>query len=129
MTKDRNTFAKRQREMDRKHKADAKRQRRVQRKQEAATQPDSDALSDVEQGAATATRSSSPLSSNQCSVLMVFRRFRMNPGRMLCFSRSDVEAYREPLTELTDQGLIVKEKFTGGYSLTPHGFAAMQSLA
>jgi hypothetical protein len=129
MTKDRNTFAKRQREMDRKHKADTKRQRRVKRKQEAATQSDSDAIFAVEQGATAATDSSSTLSSTQCSVLMVFRRFRMNPGRMLCFSRSDVEAYHEPLTELADQGLIVKEKFTGGYSLTPHGFAAMQSLA
>ena len=134
MTKDRNTFAKRQREMDRKHKADVKRQRRVKKKQEAAMRSESDAADATEPvGDATtdssSTDSSSVLSDTERSVLNIFRRFQMETGQMLCLSRSEVETFHQPLAELADRGLIVAEKFAGGYSLTPNGFAAMRSLA
>jgi hypothetical protein len=43
MARDRNTYAKRQRETDKKHKADAKRLRRVKRKEDAkAVEPSPD---------------------------------------------------------------------------------------
>jgi hypothetical protein len=71
----------------------------------------------------------STLSPGQQAVLTVFRRFRMTPGHMLCFSRADEDAFRTPLTELAEGGLLVTERFSGGYSLTASGFAAMQAMA
>jgi len=48
---------------------------------------------------------------------------------MLCFSGQDLERDRTALNGLSDKELLVKEKFKGGYSLTPAGFAAMQECA
>lgn len=48
MAKDRNTFAKRQREVEKKRKADEKRQRRLRKKQEAEESDEMDAASDDE---------------------------------------------------------------------------------
>lgn len=45
---------------------------------------------------------------------------------MLCFSGPDLLRDQATLQLLTDKGLLVKEKFTGGYSLTLAGFAAMK---
>ena len=127
MAKDRNTVAKRQREMERKRKADEKRQHRARRKQhaEGPSGPERDPEAEP---VAEPTDSLSTLSSTELSVLEIFRRFRMSPGQMLCFSRSDVEALQTPLTELANDGLLVAESFSGGYSLTPTGFAAMQAI-
>jgi hypothetical protein len=46
---------------------------------------------------------------------------------MLCFSSSDIVAFRMPLAELADNGLLIAEKFLGGYSLTQAGFAALRN--
>jgi hypothetical protein len=128
MAKDRNTFAKRQREMERKRKADEKRLHRVRKKQEAANPSEPERASAAVRQPEPPTDSPSVLPSTQQAVLTVFRRFRMTPGQMLCFSRTDMEAFRTPLAELAHNGLVVAEKFSGGYSLTPAGFATMQAI-
>jgi hypothetical protein len=128
VAKDRNTFAKRQREMDRKRKADEKRLHRARRKQDVTRPAGPEQMPATEQLPEPPLDSPTTLSSTQLAVLAVFRRFRMGPGQMLCFSRSDVEVFCAPLRELADNGLLVTERFSGGYSLTPTGFAAMQAI-
>ena len=116
MAKDRNTVAKRQREMEKKRKANEKRERRAKRKQQSE-----DAESDGSE------ESSSPLSPAEHAVLSVFRKYLMIPGKMLCFNNADLESFARPLAELTSKQLLVVERFRGGYSLTESGFAAMQA--
>ncbi|MHB0957145.1 MAG: hypothetical protein ACYC6N_08525 [Pirellulaceae bacterium] len=113
MAKDRNTFAKRQREMEQKRKASEKRENRNRKKQpsEMVAEPAS---------------AESSLSMPELAVLEVFRKFRMSPGQMLCFSSTDLIAFRTPLAQLTNDGLLIPEKFPGGYSLTQTGFAALR---
>lgn len=101
--------------MDKKRKADQKRERRAQQKRS----PD-----DPSDGGRPPLR----LSPDEETVLGVFRKFLMSPGRMLCFGTADMQTYRTPLAGLTDKGLLVAEKFRGGYSLTTSGFAAMQRV-
>ena len=116
MSKDRNTIAKRQREVEKKRKADEKRERRAKKKQKA------DELGD-------ASESQSSLSLAERDVLSVFRKFLMTPGKMLCFASSDLETFSAPLAQLTDKGLLVAQNSQGGYSLTESGFAAMKNGA
>jgi hypothetical protein len=66
------------------------------------------------------------LSHPEHAVLRLFRRYLMTPGKMLCLSTADLEAFHAPLAQLTDRGLLVAETFRGGYSLTETGFAAMR---
>ena len=63
------------------------------------------------------------------AVLNAFRKFLMTPGKMLCFSGSDLEAFSVPLASLANNGLLVAERFRGGYALTKAGFAAMKGSA
>ncbi len=116
MAKDRNTFAKRQRESEKKRKADEKRARRAKKKENG------DDVGEPKQAPTL-------LSPAEHSVLSVFRKYLMTPGNMLCLSGSDLEAYRVPLVKLTNKGLLVAEKSRGGYSLTESGFAAMKNGA
>jgi hypothetical protein len=44
---------------------------------------------------------------------------------MLCFHGPHLEQHGDSLRRLTAQGLLTKERFAGGYSLTSAGFAAM----
>lgn len=111
MAKNRNTFAKRQRELEKRRKADQKRGRRAARKQEV------DELDETNE---------SSLSPSENSVLSVFRKYGMTPGKMLCLGKPELETFRSPLAQLADKGLLVAEKYEGGYSLTATGFAAMQ---
>ena len=67
----------------------------------------------------------SELNTSEQRVLRTFRRFRMSPGQMLCFSGPNLKQDKATLELLTDKDLLVKEKFQGGYSLTQAGFAAM----
>ena len=60
------------------------------------------------------------------SVFRIFRQFLMAPGQMLCFYGPNLSKYETALRELTERGLLVKEKFHGAYSLTHDGFAAMK---
>jgi hypothetical protein len=66
------------------------------------------------------------LSEHERSVLAVFRRYLMTPGRMLCFSRPDMETYKAPLARLISEQFLFAEKFPGGFSLTEIGYAAMK---
>ncbi len=115
MSKDRNTFAKRQREVDKKRKADQKRERRAKKKQVADGSGESN--------------TSHALSPAEHSVLGVFRNYLMTPGKIFCFGTADLEAFDTPLAQLIDKGLLIVEKPKGGYSLTLTGFRAMKDGA
>jgi len=67
------------------------------------------------------------LSKSERWVFSVFRQFLMAPGEMLCFNRPNITRHRTAFRQLADKGFLVKEKFSGGYSLTQAGFAAMKS--
>jgi len=110
MAKNRNTFAKRQREVDKKRKANEKRERRASKnlKPDEMREPDA-----------------SMLSAGENTVLSVFRKYSMTPGEMLCLSGADLEVFNAPIEQLLSKGLLVEEKNQGGYSLTEVGFAAM----
>jgi len=81
----------------------------------------------------SASSSDSPASSSQetalskaeQSLLAVFRKFRVGQGEMLCFFGPTLDKHRRALASLTDQGMLVKERFRGGYALTRSGYAAM----
>jgi hypothetical protein len=60
------------------------------------------------------------------SALSVFRTYMVEPGQMLCFNGDTLVEHRESLQQLTERGLLTKDEFKGGYSLTRAGFAAMQ---
>jgi hypothetical protein len=64
--------------------------------------------------------------SQQQSALVVFRKYLIEPGEMLCFHGPLLDENRNSLRCLTEQGLLSKDKFKGGYTLTKAGFAAMQ---
>jgi len=114
MAKDRNTFAKRQREVERKRKATEKRERRAKKKQ---------------QGDDARPPGGSPalLSAEERSVLRVFRNYLMTPGQMFCFGNSELESLHAPLAQLMEKGMLNSEKPKGGYSLTHSGFLAMKN--
>lgn len=116
MAKDRNTYAKQQREVEKRRKAGEKRDRRAQRRSLPSDpyHPDGD---------------EPELTPEEQSVMGVFRKYQMTPGKMLCFGGSDFESLRTPLTELADKGLLVADKTKGGYSLSDRGFAAMVDCA
>lgn len=114
MTKNRHTFAKRYRELEKKQKADEKRERRTKRKQETDDAPEQ-------------SDSRFLLSREEMTVLDVFRKHLMTPGKMLCLGGSDVESLSVPLAKLINKGLLLEERFQGGYSLTDEGFAAMKN--
>jgi hypothetical protein len=63
--------------------------------------------------------------SPQQSALLVFRDYLIEPGEMLCFHGPLLDENRDSLRCLTEQGLLNKDKFRGGYTLTKAGFAAM----
>lgn len=65
------------------------------------------------------------LTTSEQRVMRTFRQFLMTPGQMLCFSGPNLKQNKATLDILIDKELLVKEKFKGGYSLTPAGFAAM----
>jgi hypothetical protein len=122
MANDRNTFAKRQREMEKKRKAGEKLQKRSQRRD--TTQPEEPSAI-----AAKVADTRPLLSDGECKVLNVFREFMMSPGKMLCLNKADVELYSKSLITLIGKRFLVPEKFSGGYSLTQAGFNAMREYA
>jgi hypothetical protein len=113
MANDRNSFAKRQRAVEKKRKADEKRERRATKKQKV------DEICEPNE-------SQSLLSPAEHSVLSVFRKHLMSPEKIHCFSCSDLETFKIPLAQLINKELLVAEKDRGGYSLTEVGFAAME---
>jgi hypothetical protein len=67
------------------------------------------------------------LSTLDQSALTRFRDYLIQPGEMLCFDGPTLDQHRASLQQLTAEGLLTKESFKCGYSLTPAGFAAMQT--
>jgi hypothetical protein len=65
------------------------------------------------------------MSNSDRSALGVFRQYGIGPGQMLCFHGSHLEKHGDALRRLTSLGLVTKERFAGGYSLTSAGFAVM----
>ena len=66
------------------------------------------------------------LSKAEVSLLAVFRKFRVGQGDMLCFFGPMLVKHSRALKQLTDQGLLIKERFRGGYALTRAGVIAMR---
>ena len=113
MSKDRNTFAKRQREVEKRNKADQKRARRAQRGQNSGASSESEIPSPL-------------LSPAECSVLSVFRKCLMTPDKVLSFDQANLETFQVPLAKLAGKGLLVAQETPGAYSLTKTGFDAMK---
>jgi hypothetical protein len=67
------------------------------------------------------------LTKSERGVLETFRRFLMTPGVMLCFNGPHLAKHNSGLRTLTEKGMLVKESFRGGYSLTRAGYEAMRS--
>ena len=67
------------------------------------------------------------LSNPERSVLGVFRQFRVSVGEMLCFYGPNLKKHKPALSQLIEKEMVIAERFTGGYSLTQTGFAAMKS--
>jgi hypothetical protein len=61
------------------------------------------------------------------SALDVFRSYMILPGQMLCFHGPIMDKHRDSLRRLTADGMLRKERFAGGYSLTSSGFAAIKA--
>lgn len=114
MSKDRNTMAKRQREVEKRRKNEEKRERRIRRKADAKASSESPPASNLTDG--------------EINVLAVFRKYLMSPGQMLCLSNADIDSRKLVLEKLTEAGLIVQEDFKGGYSLTRSGYDAMMEV-
>jgi len=108
MSKDRNTFQKRQRALEKQRKAEDKRRKRTLKRQ-------------------TPVDPLQPLSKAENSVLGVFRTYLMPPNRLLCFSAPDQATYRQALLHLVERKMLVAEKFQGSYSLTESGYHAMKA--
>lgn len=66
------------------------------------------------------------LSNAELSLLAVFRKFRVGQGEMLCFFGPVLAKHGRALKQLTEQGLLIKERFRGGYTLTRAGVIAMR---
>jgi hypothetical protein len=69
------------------------------------------------------------LSAPERAALKVFSDFHVGPGKMFCFNGPVLEKHRHSLVTLVDKGLLMKEQFASGYSLTPTGHRAMQAAA
>ena len=68
------------------------------------------------------------LTSSEKSLLSIFRRFLVRPGEMLCIDGPTQERHRRAINHLADQGLIIRERFRGAFTLTDAGFAVMTEL-
>ena len=60
------------------------------------------------------------------SALAVFHKYLVEPGQMLCFHGPSFDEHRDSLQRLTAEGLVTKDKFEGGYTLTQAGFASIR---
>ncbi len=85
MAKDRNTMAKRQREVEKRDKAVRKRENEKNVKRKSMLSADSSAVED-----------------GQVRVLSIFRRYLMTTGQMLCLSGNEFESNKERLVKLVE---------------------------
>ena len=66
------------------------------------------------------------LSNPERRVLSIFREFQVGPNQMLCFNSQQVKSYRHAFKLLMEKGYLIREEFSGAFSLTHDGFAAMK---
>jgi hypothetical protein len=59
--------------------------------------------------------------------MAVFRQHLATPGNMVCLDQAMVQKHKVALRDLAERGLMLKERFEGGYSLTTDGFIAMNT--
>ncbi|PQO46823.1 hypothetical protein [Blastopirellula marina] len=59
-------------------------------------------------------------------ILKIFRKFYMQPGKMLCFSGMDLASKQGALDSLVDKQLLIREKVSGAFSLTSSGYVQMR---
>ena len=59
-------------------------------------------------------------------VLLVFHEFFMKPNKMLCFYGQDLESKAPALDSLVEKQYLVREKFSGAFSLTRAGYRQMK---
>lgn len=109
MAKDRNTMAKRQREVEKREKA----ARELEKKETRKRDRDKDACDP-------------PIEDGETRVLRIFRRFLMAPGQMLCLTTADEVSLMPALNRLIHAGFLISEKFNGSYSLTQEGYDLMK---
>jgi hypothetical protein len=69
------------------------------------------------------------LSAPEQAALKVFKDFHVGPGKMFCFNGPVLEKHRHSLASLVNKGMLLKEQFASGYSLTPTGHRAMREAA
>ncbi len=77
---------------------------------------------------ADAAGSEYTLTPKERSVLGVFCRYRMTAGYMLCFSGPELATHSTALGHLVRKGLLLQERFRGGYQLTAFGYEMMQAI-
>jgi hypothetical protein len=65
------------------------------------------------------------LSEREVAALEVFRDYRVATGEMFCFTGPVLEKHRDSLNLLVGKELLVKEQFSGGYSMTGLGHRAL----
>lgn len=66
------------------------------------------------------------LTASERRVLDIFRQFLSAPGEMVCFNGPQLASHNSALRQLSEKGFLATERFKGGYSLTPVGYAAMK---
>lgn len=110
MAKDRNTMAKRQREVEKREKAARKLEKKETRKRDRDREP----------------CQAPPLDEGETRVLRIFKKFLMAPGQMLCLANSDIITLLPALDRLMSEGFLEAENFKGSYSLTQSGYHLMK---
>lgn len=66
------------------------------------------------------------LSNPERRVLSIFRQFQVGPHQMLCFNSQQVKSYRNAFKLLMEKGFLIREDFSGAFSLTRDGFTEMK---
>ncbi|MBI2824428.1 MAG: hypothetical protein HYX69_07060 [Planctomycetia bacterium] len=61
------------------------------------------------------------------NVLAIFRRYKVRPDQMLFIHNLD-DRRQSAMTQLINDGLVIRERRRNAYSLTAEGYAAVQSL-
>ena len=67
------------------------------------------------------------LSAKEQALMAVFRQYLATPRNMICLDDTMVQKHKVALRNMVERGLLMKERFEGGYSLTTDGFTAMNT--
>ena len=61
------------------------------------------------------------------AALQAFEQYLATPDQMICFFGPALEKHGAALEKMTRKDLLVKENFTGAWSLTVAGYQAMKT--